>query len=449
MTMRPRPGARGAGSGLPNDPFLGDPFQADPFRASPGPASEARRDPRRSESSADDALAADLAPHWAPSDNPLIRAAHPLLTLVTQLRGTVSHDDPAALREELARAVTTFEREATSADVARESIIGARYLLCTFVDETASGTPWGGQGTWATDTLLVRFHNETRGGEKSFQLLAKLAEDPARHRMLLELFALCLALGFEGRYRIEPNGRAQLDQLRERLHQLLRGAGAAVDTTLSSQWRAATVSRQPWLSAAPFWVVGTLALAAALGSYLYFSAALAARSDRTFAAVSSLKLGAEPRKAVVDAAPAIPARPRLAVLLADEIRQGLLTVDDGTTRSIVVLKGDLSFDAGSATVSARMQPVLDKVGRALAALRGDVLVTGHTDAAPIRTARFPSNWHLSRDRAEAVRSVLAQTVPGARLKSEGKADAEPLSTNETPAGRADNRRVEVTLFVAP
>jgi type VI secretion system protein ImpK len=140
-------------------------------------------------------------------------------------------------------------------------------------------------------------------------------------------------------------------------------------------------------------------------------------------------------------------RPRLAVLLADESRQGLLNVVDTATRSVVVLKGDLSFDPGSAQVSARMRPVLDKVGSALAAIPGSVLISGHTDSIPIRTARFPSNWHLSRDRADAVLAYLGRTLPRSRMQAEGRADTESIASNETPQGRADNRRVEINLFV--
>ena len=54
-----------------------------------------------------------------------------------------------------------------------------------------------GSGAWARLSLLVMFHNETWGGEKVFQLLARLAEDPAGNRDLLELMHVVLALGFE------------------------------------------------------------------------------------------------------------------------------------------------------------------------------------------------------------------------------------------------------------
>ena len=440
--VRPRPGARGAASGgKVFADFSGNDF-ADVF----GDQTSRRGEARHGDHGHHDHHDPDLPVAWAASDNPLIDAAHPLLAIITQLRGSAQHPDPAGLREDLARAVATFEQAAGAAGASHESIIAARYLLCTFIDETAASTPWGGQGSWASDTLLVRFHNETWGGEKSFLLLSRLSESPEKNRHLLELFYLCLALGFEGRYRVLPNGRAQLEQLRERLFQMIRQGHPEAEASLSAHWAPTRIGRRKWFSAAPFWAFCVLAGAAAIGSYLYYASALASRSDAAFAAISSLQLGEPPRPAAaIAAAPAV--RPRLAVLLADEARQGLLNVSDTATKSVVVLKGDLSFDAGSAQVSARMRPVLDKVGKALATMPGSVLISGHTDSIPIRTARFPSNWHLSRDRANAVMTYLARVVPPSRMQAEGRADTETLASNETVQGRADNRRVEVNLFV--
>lgn len=447
--VRPRPGARGTAAGgspfgPPGSSDFPDVFADNPrFPARPPAAARARY--------ADDDQYGDhdpdLALTWAANDNPLIDAAHPLLALVTQLRGSAHHPDPAGLRDELARAVSTFEQAAASAGAPRDAIIGARYLLCTFVDETAASTPWGGQGAWASDTLLVRFHNETWGGEKSFLLLSRLSESPEKNRHLLELFFLCLSLGFEGRYRVLPNGRAQLEQLRERLFQMIRQGRPEVEPSLSAHWAPTRVARRRWFSAAPFWAFCALAGAAAIGSYLYYSAALASRSDAAFAAIAGLRLGDPPKPVITTAAAAPAVRPRLAVVLADEVRQGLLDVTDTATRSVVVLKGDLSFDPGSAQVSTRMQPVLNKIAKALAKIPGSVLISGHTDSIPIRTARFPSNWNLSRDRATSVMGYLSRAVPPGRMQAEGRADTEAVASNETAQGRADNRRVEINLFV--
>jgi type IV/VI secretion system ImpK/VasF family protein len=88
------------------------------------------------------------------------------------------HPDPQGLRETLARAIGVFEQKAQAHGVPHEHLIAARYALCTFLDEAAANTPWGDK-VWAQRSLLVQFHNEAWGGEKFFQLLGKLAENPA------------------------------------------------------------------------------------------------------------------------------------------------------------------------------------------------------------------------------------------------------------------------------
>ena len=65
--------------------------------------------------------------------------------------------------------------------------MAARYVLCTMLDEAAADTPWGGAGVWGRHSLLAEFHNEAFGGEKVFQLMARLAEKPDANRDLLEL----------------------------------------------------------------------------------------------------------------------------------------------------------------------------------------------------------------------------------------------------------------------
>ena len=74
------------------------------------------------------------------------------------------------------------------------------------------------------------------------------------------------------------------------------------------------------------------------------------------------------------------------------------------------------------------------------------MVAGHTDSQPIRTLRFPSNWHLSEARAKTVLQLFSQKMDATRLKAEGRAESEPVAPNDTPANRARNRRVDVILF---
>ena len=76
-----------------------------------------------------------------------------------------------------------------------------------------------------------------------------------------------------------------------------------------------------------------------------------------------------------------------------------------------------------------------------------MLVLGHTDNQPIHTARFQSNLELSEARARAAADLLAAAngIP-ARFTAEGRADFEPVASNGTAEGRAENRRIEVVLL---
>jgi type VI secretion system protein ImpK len=382
--------------------------------------------------------------------NPLLAAANPLLNAVSQIRGTLTHPNPAGLREQLAVAIRNFESRARASGIAPEKVIAARYALCTLLDEAAASTPWGGSGSWANHSLLVLFHNETWGGEKFFQLLSKLAENPAANRDLLELMYACLALGFEGRYRVLENGRAQLETLRERLAQLLRQQAGEFERDLSPHWQGVVPPSRSILATVPLWIGAALCGLAVFGAYFWFSYALNNASDPVYAEIQSIRVQTPmPRERAPAPAPAPVAKPRLAQFLATEIAQGQVAVREQLSKSVITLGGDGLFAPGSDTVSEAAIPVLLRVADALNSVPGKVLVTGHTDNVPIRTVRFPSNWHLSQARANTVMRLLATRVTPARLSAEGRAESEPVAANDSPANRARNRRVEITLFVAP
>ncbi len=380
--------------------------------------------------------------------NPLVAAANPLLDLIPQIRATAAHPSPAMLREHLLDEVRQFELRAQQAGISNETILGARYCLCTALDEAAALTPWGGGGVWSAHSLLVTFHNETWGGEKFFQLLAKLSQNPAQHLDLLELLYYCLLLGFEGRYRVMDNGRSQLETLRQRLLRILRGARGEYALALSPHWRDEPAQTPLRRLPVPLWVFGALAAVLALALYWGLGWRLGSQSDGVFAAISQLK------PPVVQIAPAAVKRPaptpRLAVFLAPEIRDQLVSVRDEVDRSVVVLRGDGVFESGASSVRDQYLPVLSRVADALRETQGNILVRGYTDNIPMRSARFPSNWHLSQARADAVKDMLEQRLgQSARVRAEGRGDADPVAPNDTAAGRALNRRVEITVLVPP
>jgi len=395
-----------------------------------------------------DAALPELPAHA--SLNPLVQVAAPLLSAAPRLRATVRHPNPAALRATLVEAVQRFESQARAQGLPNEQVVAARYILCTLLDESAASTPWGGSGAWGAQSLLVHFHNESWGGEKVFQLLTRLAQDPQQHRNLLELVYAALSLGFEGRYRVLDNGKAQLDDLRTRLAAKLRELAGPVDRSLSTQWQGVAAAPTRLSDGIPLWVMGAVLAGVLLALFMLLRLTLNAQTDATFTALQTIDNKAVPAAAapMPVAAPAVPVPPRLAALLKSDIDAGAVEVRDLSDRSIVTLRGDGVFDPGSADVAGTVRPLFERIGAALNKVPGPVVIAGHTDNQPIRSLRFPSNWHLSKDRAASVKTLLGSAVKAERLAAEGRADTEPVADNGSAEGRARNRRVEITLLAA-
>jgi len=198
--------------------------------------------------------------------------------------------------------------------------------------------------------------------------------------------------------------------------------------------------RRPWMLAV---------LSAAVFSMVYVSLSfrLARSMDEVEERLQALAL---PPPGTPAPAPGTSARPPpspdLRVLLREEIQAGRLSVTTEPDRSVVLLHGDGLFAPGSASIEPALTPLLKRIAGALNQRPGMVTVSGHTDDVPMRTSRFPSNFHLSGARARAVgAAIVGAGVPADRVRAEGRADSEPLAPNDTPAGRARNRRIEITL----
>ena len=375
--------------------------------------------------------------------NPLLGAASVLLALVGQLRSTSRHDDPAALREKLLQCLGEFEAVAAASGVPRPKVTAARYLLCSFVDETIVQTPWGEEAGWGERGLLREFHEENWGGEKAFQLLERLGQDPAANADLLELFYVCLQLGFEGRYRDAPEGRAQLDAIAARLLDVIRPAfDSAVARTMALRWQGVATQGHRGVSAMPLWVLLVVGAAIVLAILLLMNRRIDDMAQPVFRQIhdAPLALRAEPSVAA--------AKPRLAPALQADIGSGAVSVQDEAQRSVVNLPSDGLFVPGSAQLDGKGLALIARVAASLKNLSGQIAVIGHTDDATSSSLQYPSNWHLSRARAQTVLAALVQQGLGAqRLRAEGRADAEPVVPNNSAANRARNRRVEIELWL--
>jgi type VI secretion system protein ImpK len=219
------------------------------------------------------------------------------------------------------------------------------------------------------------------------------------------------------------------------------------EKALSLHWQGMQTTIGRTVRFLPLWVSASVVALLLAGVFFSLNVDLNRRSDPLFSSLAALKVPSPPAPTVTIVAK--PVQPRLSKFLNNEIKAGQLEVREDETTSVVSIRGDGIFESGSATVDRAVIPLIGRISEALNSVPGQVLVTGHTDNEPMRSARFPSNWHLSQERANSVSRAIAISLKDpARLRAEGRADTVPVAANDSPANRALNRRVEIVLKVA-
>ncbi|WP_207455961.1 type IVB secretion system protein IcmH/DotU [Azospirillum sp. SYSU D00513] len=370
------------------------------------------------------ASGADGAPaleaRLAGSLNPLLTAAAPLLDRVARLRDRLSHEDPDALRAPLLEDLARFEEEATRAGIGADEVRVGRFALCATVDDVLRATPWGGRCPWIREGLLSVVEPGAGGPQRFFDFLDRMLSDPRLHRRELELFYACLSLGFEGNHRLRARGSHDLSHLRDELYRVLRRMRGERSRTLSPGWRGVRERFRPLGLTVPGWAAAAAAVALLAG---LLHAGLSADLDRSRAELERRIAGLLPARPVeiarfdpppASAGPALAAR--VAAALAPEIRGdavAVLAADDGAL--VVRVSGPGMFATGGDALRARHRAVVDRVGQALAAEPGRLLVIGYAepDGAGDGLA-------LARARAESVRLLLERHAGAGRLTVEAR-----------------------------
>ncbi len=386
--------------------------------------------------------------------NTLNAAASQIFALIGRIRNRAQHNDPAALRNAVVREVQAFEQRALHAGIPAQTVNIARYLLCATVDDVVLNTPWGGRSVWTTQSMVGTFHKETHGGDRFYDLLARMEQDPANNLEILEFIYVCLSLGFEGRLRVENQGTDKHMRIREGLARLIRAHRGAQEHGLSPFWKGVKLAHRAlniWL---PLWIItGILAVVLSLG-FFGLSYALTGDTERLQGTLATLGRPA-PIELTRRAPPPPPPPPapeveeRIDVVtgfLEAEIAEGIVTVFEQGNTLVIRIAGAEMFGPGSDVLQRGYPERLARVAAALNEQTGSIIVAGHSDSIPISTAKFPNNQVLSLHRAEAVMAAIADKLDDpSRMTAEGRAAREPIADNGTRAGRAQNRRVEVIL----
>ncbi len=382
--------------------------------------------------------------------NPLVAAASVLLGLASRVRGTATQKDVEGLRDRVVRELKSFEAAASATGLPRELVRTAHYALSATVDDLVLSTPWGSQSSWPKRSMVSTFHNEVVGGERFYEILNHLHKNPGNNADVLELMYVCLALGFQGRLRVTDRGSSEHSRVREGVYRTLRERRGDFERELSPHWRGLAAVHRPLTSYIPAWVIAVVTAAALMLMFMGFTYALNDESD-TVGGLADVPPGSN----VEIGRPAPVAAPVVQIVkveqfskfLEPEIREGLVTVDENAQRILVRISGEGMFESGSDKLNKEFVPLMERIGKALQTQPGVAVITGYTDNVPIKSLRFPSNYHLSVARAETVKAIVdAQLSDSARVTSEGRGENDPVASNDKPEGRRKNRRIELVVL---
>jgi len=139
--------------------------------------------------------------------------------------------------------------------------------------------------------------------------------------------------------------------------------------------------------------------------------------------------------------------------LSAQLRGDQAQIDEMQDQLKVTLVNSILFDEGGWTLHAKGEQILAKIAPTLSSLSGQqIVVQGFTDNIPIGSelrSRFPSNLELSSARADDVaRYLTMKGVPASNISAQGFGEQRPVASNDTPQGRAANRRVEIIIKAA-
>ena len=146
----------------------------------------------------------------------------------------------------------------------------------------------------------------------------------------------------------------------------------------------------------------------------------------------------------------LPSMDRLKKDLSKEIEDGRLEIRMERRGMVISLRESSFFPSGDKTVLPAARHTLGLIAESLRTLPNAIRLEGHTDAVPIHNARFRSNWELSAARSISLMELFTDglSMPRDRLSIAGFADTAPVATNDTPEGRARNRRVDIVVLTA-
>jgi len=174
--------------------------------------------------------------HQTQETNNLIKAANPLITLMSQIRYSVEQTNVSSLSALIVEEIKNFEMLLNEYDYSPKIILGSKYCLCAAIDEAVLSTSWGAKSLWAQESLLSIFHKETWGGERVYIILESMLKNTSNNIDFIELIYYLISLGFEGKFFGREN-KAIREEIRHRIFYHIRQTIPKPERELAKNWR--------------------------------------------------------------------------------------------------------------------------------------------------------------------------------------------------------------------
>ncbi len=200
-------------------------------------------------------------------------------TLILQLRATDDFGDSEVLRHRVKDLLDDAEREALRTGVSPDNIQQAKFALVAFIDETIISSHWPQKDRWVSKPLQLELYDQYDAGEAFFTRLNELRQQPQANAEALEVYYLCMTLGFKGKYQLHEQER--LRELIESTYEELKRLPGMNPQALSPHGKPRGQVAQEVKSKLPVWVIAAAAALVSLLLYVGVSLYLSSAADST------------------------------------------------------------------------------------------------------------------------------------------------------------------------
>jgi type VI secretion system protein ImpK len=212
--------------------------------------------------------------------------ASDILILIIQLRSSNDFGDPDILKNKIIEMLDKFERRSRNASIDNEKIRLAKFALAAFLDESIISSSWSRKDSWLSEPIQLKLFDTYNAGEEFFTNLESLRQRTGSNRDILEIYYLCLALGFKGKYQLQSpeNLRRVIDDLNMELHPDMYKAVEAVSPHAKPRDGHVYSSGK----SIPYWVYPAAAIVIIIAIEFFFSYMISGDIDSSVSLLNNL-----------------------------------------------------------------------------------------------------------------------------------------------------------------